>query len=111
MKLNHELIRNLLINIEELEINNGLNPENEEERYHMVLLIESELVNGFIETLEDNSEHPYIFRLTWEGHQFLELIRNDTVWSKIKAKMEKIGSFSLPIVQGLGIEYIKAMIQ
>ena len=44
-----------------------------------------------------------IFRgITWEGHQFLDSIRSDTVWEKSKEKIKAtVGSASLQIISAL----------
>ena len=50
-----------------------------------------------------------VFRLTWEGHDFLEATRNDTVWAKTKQFVkEKGGGASLAIVKALAIKYGRA---
>lgn len=53
--------------------------------YHMELLIEAGLVVG---TMDDAvtlyAKEFRAYRLTWAGHEFLEAIRNDTVWNKTK---------------------------
>ncbi len=53
--------------------------------YHMVLLIEAGLVDGVMyESLDDGPTDFSAYRLTWEGHEFLDSIRNDTVWNTTK---------------------------
>ena len=44
-------------------------------------------------------------RLTWEGHEFLEATRNETVWSRTKAIVgEKGGSASFEVLKALAME-------
>ena len=41
----------------------------------------------------------FIERLTWDGHDFLEHSRNDTVWKKAKASIAERGvGFSLDVM-------------
>jgi hypothetical protein len=46
-----------------------------------------------------------ILRLTWQGHDFLDAARNDTIWSKAKEKFLKPGiSWTFSIV----FDFLKA---
>ena len=51
----------------------------------MSLLIEAGLVNGqMVHTIGPGVKDFLAFRLTWDGHEFLDAIRNDTVWARTK---------------------------
>lgn len=53
--------------------------------YHMVLLIEAGLVLGkTVGGLNQPITDFQVQRLTWEGHEFLDSIRSDSVWVKTK---------------------------
>jgi len=69
--------------------------------YHVRLLDEA----GLIEAV-DLTTHGGIDwrpkRLTWAGHEFLDLARNDKVWKKAMASLSKVGvKVSLPLLQKL----------
>jgi hypothetical protein len=50
-----------------------------------------------------------VFRLTWQGHDFLEATRNDTIWVKTKNFiMEKGGGASFEIVKAVALKYAAA---
>jgi hypothetical protein len=49
--------------------------------YHLVLLNEAGLIVA--KDLECEDEW-WIYRLTWQGHDFLDAARNDTIWSRAK---------------------------
>jgi len=57
-------------------------------KYHQMLAIETGLLIGsHDEFLENSTEIPsYVFveDVTWEGHNFIDAIREDTNWNKIK---------------------------
>lgn len=108
MKLNYELIRNLLLEAESKENNSSFSQNEldnflqkhdytlEELIYHLKRLEEADYVNI---TIEYASNQIYIYTLnyiTWNGHQFLDTIRSDKVWttSKKVAKDLKIKSIS-----------------
>lgn len=48
--------------------------------------------------LDAPSSDCYIFRLTMQGHQFLDTIRNDTVWKETKKITSKIGTATLDVI-------------
>lgn len=101
MKRNMELIRKILFEVEE-NVNN-VSIENleisgytmEEVAYHCAILFEG----GYLHDYEGEygSGELYAFgvsRLTWEGHNYLDKIRDDKVWNKTKAILIQKG---LPI--------------
>ena len=47
---------------------------------------------------------PYLVRLTWEGHEFIDNARNESVWTKAK---EKAGSASFTVLKQLLVELAK----
>ena len=72
---------------------------------HIQLLIGANLLEGEVVSL---TEPAFIInRLTWEGHDFLQAIHNDTVWRKIIAKAKELGgSLTLEIAKELGKKYL-----
>lgn len=92
MKRDWDTIRDLLTRIEELPTTDHRLRLSDFEKdaayttsYHMELLINAGLVEGMM--LPVISGGPVNFttsKLTWEGHGFLDAIRNDTVWNKTK---------------------------
>lgn len=52
-----------------------------------------------------------IDRLTLEGHNYLDAIRNDTVWQNTLAELRNIGiSVSFEIVKEIASNYLKRML-
>ncbi|WP_425628273.1 DUF2513 domain-containing protein [Vibrio neptunius] len=96
MKRDMELIRSLLLAIEENAHDYKLQNYNlDAVRYHEALLIEAGLVVGSISQELGTTEYPYvkIFKLTWSGHEFIDNIREDRLWSTIKCNFKE-ASFS-----------------
>src|SRR5690348_1702189 len=59
--------------------------------YHMGLLLNADLIDGeFTKTL-DGTLWCYASGLTWEGHEFLDSIRQDSMWTKVKATAKNEG--------------------
>lgn len=101
MKRDLELIKKLLEKIElvsnvydnELEIEGY---ESDEILFHIDLLIEAGYVKGNISQDAGNEIiGAFIERLSWEGYEFLELTRNNTIWEKSK-KILKEKSVGVP---------------
>jgi hypothetical protein len=59
--------------------------------YQIALLIEAGLVEGNCSRSLNAPMHCYAFRLTWAGHEFLDQIRSETAWKRIKALLKEKG--------------------
>lgn len=97
MKRDWDVVREILTKVESMDLYNqelslkSFETKTAKELFiisgHMKLLIERELVNGVMYSqlnirlyIDDFS----VKGLTWAGHEFLDSIRNDTVWNKTK---------------------------
>ncbi|OUJ39696.1 hypothetical protein BTZ53_23520 [Vibrio parahaemolyticus] len=93
MKRDMELIRKLLLTIEEnprqLEVEGY---DKNQVKYHALLLIEAGFLDGNVsDTLANTSVVPSfvsVNRLTWDGHEFLDNIRKEEVWNTIKTEFK-----------------------
>lgn len=98
MKRDMDLIRELLIYIEDHSDGLPLYDLQLEEHgivevaYHSRLLYEANLVSSYD---QQEAEDEIIFfsvgPLTWDGHEFLEKIRQETIWNKTKEVVTKKG--------------------
>lgn len=71
--------------------------------YHMKIMDEAGLVVSNILPADND---PYCFaeviRLTWDGNDFLDSIRSETVWSKVnKAISSTVGTASLNVIKAI----------
>lgn len=117
MKRNWDTIRELLTKVEEccsrpvdsVRLASFPTGRDIEISYHMALLIEAGLVNGQISKSLNQEVNDFLARrLTWEGHEFLDSIRNDTVWAKTKnAFLDKGVEMSFDLVKAFAKELIK----
>lgn len=89
-----DLIRDILLNLESCK-NTDLNTdwsEDELTRYNMALIIQAGLAEGAIDDgVSNTSQAPssvILRKLTWEGHEFLDNVRKDSVWSTIKVNFK-----------------------
>lgn len=113
MKRNWETIRELLTKVEECTLPTEMvrlgsfPPERAAEvSYHMALLIEAGLVNGQVsQTIGPEINDFFGQRLTWEGHEFLDAIRSNTVWQKTKKTFVEQGvSMTFDLVKAVAKE-------
>lgn len=111
MKRNMDLIRDLLILIEEQDKDSRelkLPPEMDRTVavYHLNLMEQAGFTTNNIQ-YADNKPLWINSKLTWDGHDFLDSIKNDTVWNKtkeaIKSKGLEIGQLSFGVLK----EYVK----
>jgi hypothetical protein len=105
MKRDLDLIRQLLMVVENSEAatlnpSYGLTPGDQRVQYHLRLLVDAGLVRGVGLT----GEGSVCVRLTWDGHELLELIRNEQLWERAKRLVsEKTG--------GSAVEAIRAVLR
>lgn len=92
MKRDWDTIRRILLKIEalpteasQLNSNEIEGVDNEVAAYHMRLLLEAKLIEG---ACRDALGPAWCWaaRLTWAGHEFLDQIRRDTHWQRIKQR-------------------------
>ncbi len=59
-------------------------------RYHLKMLIEEEIVRGQVRGVT-----PIISGLTWQGHEFLDTIRDGEIWRRTKETAHDAGVASV----------------
>ena len=129
MKLNHDCIRAMLLTLEqELSYNESLiiqeidldqmcgfplmaNYSREDIAYSAEKMSEAGFIS-YSPRYADNSLYDAFFEdITYEGHQYLDAIRQDTIWNKIKLKMASSGgSLTFSLIQALGIAFLKSQL-
>ncbi len=95
MKRNMDLIRLLLMRSEDdKDAATACEKFKVEERsYHVQLLIDAGLVEGFVRRNPRGAfTGAVVSRLTWAGHDFLQSVRDDTIWNKAKEQVLKPGA-------------------
>ena len=117
MKRDMELVRKILLETEE-ESNNplewvvlnieGYDPELVS--YHVKIMAEAGLIEAKdLSTLGSFEWHPKSLR--WEGHEFLDTVRNETVWAKTKEVVKsKGGSVGFEVLKEVAIQTLKSIL-
>lgn len=95
MKRNIELIRFLLLRGEgDKAAEAACEKFTPQERgYHIQLLLDAKLIEG-VAICDVNEEFSggVVSRLTWAGHDFIDAMRDESVWRKVKAHILKAGA-------------------
>ena len=62
----------------------------------------------FAERSDIAADGAFIFSGTsWSGHDYLDAVRDPTVWKETKSRAEKIGGWTFGIVKDLAVAYVK----
>lgn len=105
MKLIHDCVRDVMLYLEDnLKLDDCINScqinlpnySRDDIDYTILKLDEA----GFLETSKrDLMGNIPIMSITYNGHLFLDNIRDDGIWKETKSKISKFASTSLPIIQ------------
>ncbi len=114
MKRDMELCRKILFAIEEQYVDSAIinlkieDYSMEEVAYHCKILYDAGLIDDYSSKNADN--HIYIFgvgSLTWEGHDFLDKIREESIWTEVKDKIKNKGlPFIIDVVKEVATQVI-----
>jgi hypothetical protein len=121
MKLDMDLLRELLIYVEEkaTRVHSDLEGieiggwSGEEITYHVVLAESDGLIKATIDSLPDEEDPELaqieysVHRLTMRGHDFLGSVREPSNWEAVKSGTRKIGAVTV----GAAVEFAKAYVK
>ncbi|MBU8785450.1 DUF2513 domain-containing protein [Bacillus glycinifermentans] len=121
MRLDHDCVRELLLELEEkLTLNDQLNISEirelqtfekfgEETTFYAILkLIDANFIQGKALRADSYLIHGLLIRsLTWDGHIFLDNIREPSVWKATKEKTKGLASISVTLMAGIAQDYLK----
>lgn len=117
MRRNWDTVRKILLKVEALpneqsqaESTEIEGVDGESAAYHMRLLLEAGLMTG---GCRDALGPPWCYarRLTWEGHEFLDKIRRETVWNKVKEMARVRGvELSFEVIKMTAGDIIESML-
>ena len=106
MKRDMDLARAILLYVEEQDYKESgveVNLENYPDKqifYHVMLLTEAELLLSRRIAEMGSEEAWYPIRLTWSGHEFIELARSETQFENAKRTvLQKTGGLAFSILQ------------
>lgn len=118
MKLDHDLVRTLLLAIEATDDPTGMDPQEAAVfmketdisknvlAYHIARLKEADFITGRVVWASDEPAVLIPGNLTYKGHEYLDNVRAPEVWRQTKATAKKVGSVSLEIMSQIGASII-----
>lgn len=124
MKRDLDLIRQIMLALEEkmeygknfqsaqlIEVMQDKTLSAEKLAYHIGLLVESDFIRAKEYKYLSGEPTDYLINtITSQGQDFVDTIRQDTTWNKIKEKASKIRDFTLSLLIDIGKEYLKKQI-
>lgn len=72
--------------------------EEREYAYHVNLICDA----GFMTQISNSG-----FRMTNQGHDYLDAIRSDTIWAKTKTGAAELGGTTLGMMKDIAVAYLK----
>lgn len=122
MKLNHNCVRDLLLYIEDnleygyyIKINETQlsNFSQHEVLYAADKLLEAGYLIGNRRVTMDSEGIPQISieSISWNGHQFLDNVRDNKVWENTKGILSKFSSVSIGVVSNVASQVISNMVR
>lgn len=119
MKRDMDLCRKILFKIEEEFKSTAIYNLNidgytmEEVAYHCNLLYKAELISDYKGQYADDSIYSFgVSSLTWEGHDFLDKIREDTVWNKTKSTIkDKALPMTIDVIKNIANTVISSLVE
>ncbi|MGR7976550.1 DUF2513 domain-containing protein [Bacillus velezensis] len=120
MKLDQNCVRELLLELEEkltltdhihiseIRVLKTYEQYGEETTFYTILkLIEANFINGKPLFADGSIYSIGISSLTWDGHVFLDNIRDTAVWAATKEKTKQLTSVSMTLLAGIAQDYLK----
>lgn len=99
------IVREILLELESAP-DTGMKTFTGERAYHAILMMDALLVDGIEHGTAvgvDRPQRVILRRLTWQGHELLDAIRDDTVWKKAQEQVLKpAGGFMLDVLLAWG---------
>jgi hypothetical protein len=130
MKLDYDCIRTVLLALEDFEfiseeltsnyfsmdeikeLSHSSNFKISDIVYTLIILDEAGLIkiNSIGKNVSGQIRYIFIERMTKEGHDFLENIKADNNWNKVKSIGEKIGAISINVISQIATNVISQLI-
>ena len=119
MKRDMDLIRRILLHVEqeqkgedrcEIHLDHFKGYSKDELKYNIRLLMSAGYLDFGDVTTQDWNTYQIGF-ISWEGHEFLDSVRSDGVWSEVRKKVSKLGGeVPIDLIKMVAIEIMKGLV-
>jgi Hypothetical protein (DUF2513) len=114
MKFDKDLARGILLAVEAnddpfdlgIDVSGQLEASRMEIAYHVLLFEEAGFLNA-VEFSQDGERRRFPTRLTYEGHEFLDTVRDNEIWRHTKETARSAGVASLKFLFEIGKAYAR----
>lgn len=119
MRLNHDCVRETLLYLEgSLEYSGALDLSDftlegfthEDTIYTLQKLCEAEYISATIKQDITGDILVYVHSITWEGHKFLDTVRDNKVWTGTKKILSAVSSSSISFVSTIASQVLTNLI-
>lgn len=125
MKLNPDCIRDILFYLEEHlsispeleflyidvhELGENLNYPLNEIANTVLVLDDAGFIESTTYSVGDGCIDISISRITYSGYDFIELIRPENVWGKVKSTGKRLGSFSFDVITQIATSVLSSLV-
>ena len=121
MKLNIDCVRDVLLELESFPMGscsiksfeNSINKYGRDDvAYTLMKLIEAKYINAeYQRSITGSIRFMNFYDMTFQGHEFLEKIRSDTIWNqKLKPAFSSFGSMSFDVISSVASAVITSLI-
>ena len=112
-----DLVRQILLEIEEVDDGSGFprkidipDFDNVTVVGHLMLLDEAGYIEG-VSLRASNVTDYRPNRITWDGHEFLDAVRDPKIWTETKSELSKIsGATTIEVIKQLAVSLTKTAI-
>jgi hypothetical protein len=72
--------------------------------HHVRILAEAGLIHALEARHLEGASRWRPHALTWQGHEFLDLIRSDALWARIKQTMNRTGGLNFALLKDIAMQ-------
>lgn len=117
MRRDMNLVRSILERVEQAEYPvdaDDLIDEAHELRtvvYHVKIMAQAGLLDASVSSDFSGNSYATVDGLTWDGQEFLSLVRQNTVWAKVRDTVKnKTGSLSFELLKAVALDVTRGLV-
>jgi len=118
MKRDMDLVRKLLLALEERQASESSlrtlpGVDDATVWYHLRIMKEAGLIEAAVSTSKQAGYVPRVtaYWLTWDGHEFLDATREESMWNRVKQAGKDAGAFSFRTLRDTAIALATAAVK
>jgi hypothetical protein len=75
---------------------------------HLEMLVHEKLVDGLVHYDGDVPDQVLVRDMSWDGHDFVSILENQTVWNRLKQKFTpaEFATLTLTVIKSVGLKML-----